>query len=64
MIKEGDNMNFEKYGYTKDELLDALSDAMNALEDSHNQGLDFLDDFTSVDERLDTIWTIIKDLGE
>lgn len=57
-------MNFEKYGYTKDELLDAVSDAMNALEDSHNQGLDFLDDFASVDERLDTIWTILNTEGE
>ena len=48
---------------TKEELLDALSQAMCALEDCNNQGLNFLNDYASVDERLDELWSIVKGMN-
>ena len=53
---------FKEYGYTKAELEGALSQAMCAIEELNNQGLECRyvgDTYAWVDERLEVIWSIL-----
>ena len=48
---------FKECGYTKDELLDALTDAMDGLSDLTSGGYE---DYTETVNRLDIIWTLLN----